>query len=222
MIYDKFLIFDLDGTLIDTNTGINKALNETLKKLRFKKTFTCLETKKMIGNGAKVLFKRALNREFSIKEYNLFLENYEKYQYTSKLYPYVKKTLTELKKRGYLLFIYSNKPHELLINLVNDKFKYNLDLFSEIEGENIKLYPKKPNPDYLNLLMKKYKIISTNGYYIGDSKVDAILAKNANLSSIIVSYGYGIKSEINVNKNYKDYKIDYKIKKFNELLNILK
>lgn len=218
---NKFIFFDLDGTLINTNLGITLALNETLKKLRIKRRYLPKEVKSMIGNGAKVLLRTALKREFSIKEYSIFLDNYEKFQYVSRFYPYVKNTLKKLKEEGYLLFIFSNKPDSLLTKLLNKKLGKDINLFNEIQGENISLYPKKPNPDYINLLIKKYKLKVSNGYYVGDSKIDAILANKANLKSIIVNYGYSKKNEISLNKKYKEYKIDYKINKFNEIFDCL-
>ncbi len=196
----KFIIFDLDGTLIDTLEGIKEGLNLTLKELNINKTYSKEEVKTFIGNGARVLLKKALNREFNEEEYNLYLKNYEKTQYISPLFNHVLNTLISLKNKDYILLINSNKPNEILKKLVKNKFNgLEKDLFIDIKGER-KEIKRKPDPTYLNELINKLDLNKENGFYCGDSIVDILAAKNLNLKSIIVSYGYGNKNEIKENK----------------------
>lgn len=209
----KAVIFDLDGTLIDTLKGITKALNETLKELNIPYFYNEEIVRTFIGNGARTLFFKGIKREFSEEEYSLFLKNYEKYQYISPLYNNVLNTLKLIKNKGYLLFIYSNKPNELLSLLIKEKFKEDIAIFKEIKGED-KNYPKKPDPTYLNELFNKYDIDKLNSYYIGDSITDINLSKNVSIKSIIVSYGYGNKKELKES--------NYLINDFKEILDIIK
>ena len=186
----KFIVFDLDGTLINTLYGIREALNETLKELNIPSTYSLDETKTFIGNGAKVLFAKALKRDFSAEEFNLFLKNYEKDQYISPFFPNVIETLKELKNRGYRLFCNSNKPDSILQKLMANKFGESINLFDNIIGDSTK-FNRKPSPDYVNYIVEKFDLTKDGSYYVGDSVVDLNTAKNSSLKSIIVSYGYG-------------------------------
>lgn len=211
----KFIVFDLDGTLINTLYGIREALNETLKELNIPLNYSLEETKTFIGNGAKVLFTKALKRDYSSEEFDLFLENYEKDQYISPVFPHVIETLKELKNRGYLLFCNSNKPDSILQKLMVNKFAKDIDLFTDIIGDSTK-FNRKPSPDYVNYIVEKFDLTKEGSYYVGDSVVDLNTAKNSDLKSVIVSYGYGD------NDFKKDQYITKVIDVFKELLDIAK
>lgn len=201
----KAIIFDLDGTLIDTLKGIHIALNKTLKELNINFEYSEEEVRSFIGNGGRILFKKALKRDFKEEEYLHYLKNYEENQYISPLYEDVLSSLIEFKNKGYLLFIYSNKPEEVLKKLVKNKFP-NL-LFNEIKGEN-KEYLNKPDVKYILDLIKKYNLNLTDLIYVGDSIVDVLTAKAINLTPFILSYGYGDYSKIKSNEAIliKDFK----------------
>ena len=211
----KFIVFDLDGTLINTLYGIREALNETLKELNIPLNYSLEETKTFIGNGAKVLFTKALKRDYSSEEFDLFLKNYEKDQYISPVFPHVIETLKELKNRGYLLFCNSNKPDSILQKLMVNKFAKDIDLFTGIIGDSTK-FNRKPSPDYVNYIVEKFDLTKEGSYYVGDSVVDLNTAKNSDLKSVIVSYGYGD------NDFKKDQYIAKVIDDFKELLDIAK
>ena len=211
----KFIVFDLDGTLINTLYGIREALNETLKELNIPLNYSLEETKTFIGNGAKVLFTEALKRDYSSEEFDLFLKNYEKDQYISPVFPHVIETLKELKNRGYLLFCNSNKPDSILQKLMVNKFAKDVDLFTDIIGDSTK-FNRKPSPDYINYIVEEFDLTKEGSYYVGDSVVDLNTAKNSDLKSVIVSYGYGD------NDFKKDQYITKVIDDFKELLDIAK
>lgn len=212
---NKFVIFDLDGTLINTLTGLTACVNLTFKKLGINFVYDKCVVKTFIGNGAKILFKRALKpfKEFEEKDYELFLKCYEETQYVSEVYPEVEETLELLQKKGYWLGILSNKPDEILQKLI--KIKLNKINFLVIQGQDNK-YPCKPDPKLINeKIIDKYSLNRDNGFYVGDSYVDVELAKNTNLCSILVTYGYGdMKAILKTKPNYL-------IDNFGEILKIV-
>lgn len=210
---EKFIVFDCDGTLLDTLPGIKEALNVTLKEFNLNYEYNLEEVRNFIGGGVKRLFKLGLKRDFSDNELNLMLQNYEKYQYLAKPYENVLETLKYLKKEGVKLFVYSNKPHKLLLEVI--KMNFPEDLFIDIQGDNF-IYKRKPDPEYLESLFKKYDLNANDGYYMGDSIFDLETARNAKLKSIIYSKGFG---------NYEEIKLqnpDYMIDDFIKLKEIIK
>lgn len=212
---NKFIIFDLDGTLLDTLEGITEGLNLTLKELNISKNYSKEEVKSFIGNGARRLLFLALKREFNESEYSLYLKNYEKTQYISPFFKDVLNTLIDLKNKGYILMINSNKPDEILQKLIKNKFNgLEKTLFSDIKGQDSSI-KRKPDPTYLNELLNKLNLKKENGFYVGDSIVDVLASKNLNIKSIIVSYGYGNQKEIIDNK--PSYYID-EFKKVEEIV----
>ncbi len=212
---NKFIIFDLDGTLLDTLEGITEGLNLTLKELNISKNYSKEEVKSFIGNGARRLLFLALKREFNESEYSLYLKNYEKTQYISPFFKDVLNTLIDLKNKGYILMINSNKPDEILQKLIKNKFNgLEKTLFSDIKGQDSSI-KRKPDPTYLNELINKLNLKKENGFYVGDSIVDILASKNLNIKSIIVSYGYGNQKEIIDNK--PNYYID-EFKKVEEIV----
>lgn len=212
---NKFIIFDLDGTLIDTLTGITAASNALCKDLNLPYNYSKEEVKTFIGTGAKHLFLDVVNqREFKEEEFNLFLEEYEKYQYVSEPFPHVIETLLKFEKLGFKLFLLSNKPDHLLQKLI--KAKLNMIDFKVIQGQDMN-YPCKPDPTLLNeKIIKPFNLNPKDGWYVGDSYVDALTGKNSFLKTILLSYGYG-----NIEKS-KESNPDYLIDEFSTLLGIIK
>ncbi len=210
---NKFVIFDMDGTLLDTLPGITKALNITLNELKEPYNYNIEEVRRFIGGGVKKLFKSALKRDYKDNELKLMLFNYEKYQYLSIVYNNVIETLNYLYKNNIKLFIYSNKPHNQLINLVNLKLDKNI--FEFIQGDNFE-FKNKPDPEFLNYLFLKFNLNPFEGYYVGDSEYDYLTSKNSKLKSIIVTYGYGDYKKI------KELKPDYMIDDFIKIKEIIK
>ena len=210
---NKFIIFDADGTLLDTLPGITKALNETLSELNLPYKYNEEQVKGFIGGGVKRLLSLALKREFNEYELSLMLKNYAKYQYLAKTYPNVLDTLEYLKEHNIKLFVYSNKPHNLLKEVI--KLNFPIDLFAEVQGDNF-IYKRKPDPEYLLFLFMKYNLNPKDGYYMGDSEYDCLTSKNSNLKSIIYTKGFGDYEKI------KQLKPDYMIDDFNVLKEIIK
>lgn len=211
----KFVIFDLDGTLIDTVEGITIAANKYLSSHNIPFVYSRDDIESFIGNGAPLLFKRMMkNYEYNENDYQEFLTFYRDNQKYSKVYPEVVSSLKVLISKGYSLFILSNKPDSLLQILIKEllseiNFKY-------IQGQDNK-YPTKPDVTLLNeKIINNFDLDSNEGYYVGDSYVDVLTGQNAKLKSILVTYGYGD------NQKAISYKPDYIIDKFEDILEIVK
>lgn len=195
-----YIVFDLDGTLLDTLEGLTLAVNETLSELNAPYFYSKEEMKSFIGNGAHKLLTKALKRKPTEEEFALFLKKYESCQYVSKAFPNVISTLKELEALNIKLIIFSNKPDYILQKLIANNLKG--IKFSYVQGQDFN-YPPKPDVTLLNVILKKLDLIDKKGLFVGDSIVDVLTANNANLNSIILTYGYGKKEDLNNEKAIK-------------------
>lgn len=210
----KFIVFDLDGTLINTAQGITKAVNNTLLHFNYPYQYSIEEVESFLGNGAWVLYQKVTKKaEVDRNEYAYFQIEYVKCQGISEVFPKVIETLQTLINKGFYLIIFSNKPDGALQFLVHDKL-HDIN-WTAVQGNTPK-YPTKPDPTCLFKVLDSYDLrVNSIGYYVGDCYVDCLTARNAHLKSVIVTYGYGDYSKID------DYEPDYKIARFEELLEIL-
>ncbi len=209
----KSLIFDLDGTLINTAPDLMNALNFVLKENNLKE----IESKyigNLVGFGALNMIKKGFsyNGKFPnecelIDHTKKFLYHYEKnsskYSY---LYPGVKKTLYILSKRNIILNVCTNK-NQFLANKVLKELKIK-NYFKIILGSSNSL-KLKPDIEMISFIMKKLKLHKNETIMVGDSINDIHPAKVLNIKSFFVTYGFGENFEFNT-KN--------KITRFNQIL----
>ena len=188
------LIFDTDGTLLDSLRDILSAVNAALKQCGYEKEYSYKEGFALIGSGAHELARRALSfakaseDEFTKFE-KLFFANYAKNQgKTTEPFEGLTDLLIKFKEKGYRLFIASNKPHYLLNEIIDAKFPKDLfeDWIGQIPGNKI-----KPDPFILNVLIRKYNLDLKRCLYIGDSEIDVKTAINAKMDVCLVTFGYG-------------------------------
>ncbi len=204
----KFVVCDLDGTLIDTLKGITKAANLMLKYYDYPYQYTEEEVRLFIGNGAKVLFLKLIKkvefcRDFDEK-YTKFQEFYLKNQGSSKPYTNVIQTLKRLNRKGIDIIIYSNKPDHLLQELVKKKFKG--IKFLAVMGKDPN-YAPKPDVTLLKKVLNEHNLKPSEGLYIGDSYVDFQTSINAQMDMCYCTYGYG--DEENLRKIYAHFIHDF-------------
>lgn len=193
---DKLIIFDLDGTLVDTLEDLKKAVNYALLTFSFPLR-SKEEIRKAIGNGTIKLIERSapIGTEQEILKQ---LHSTFKYFYLNNIgegtKPYNKITslLISLKSKGYKLAVVSNKDHIPTLKIINNIFP---DLFDYIQGSYME-HPKKPDPYLINKVIKESKISREKITYIGDTNVDEESAMNAGINYLLVSYGYRTKDEL--------------------------
>lgn len=192
----RMIIFDLDGTLIDTLDDLKNAVNFALEKFEFPLR-TKENIRKDIGNGTVKLIGRSApsgTSEKVLKElHSIFKEYYSKHMLDfTKPYDGIASLLFSLKAQGYKLAVVSNKDHDLTIQIINRFF---FGMFDYVQGSYME-HPKKPDPYLISKVEKDANILSNEITYIGDTNVDEQTARNSNLNYIIVSYGYRTKEEL--------------------------
>ena len=194
----KAVIFDMDGTLLDTLKGITDSVNLAFEQLGYSVRHDYKTAKHFIGAGALEFVRRAMKgmditdkQAQEIGEH--FLDNYLHLQGPLSVpFPGIIDLLNDLKKSGYYVCIASNKPQHLLDNVVLDKFP---DFkFDAVLGQRNGI-PEKPNPYVIEEIEHLFNITNNDCLYIGDSEYDYLTAKNANIDCMIVKYGYGFYDE---------------------------
>lgn len=184
------IIFDLDGTLLNTAKDLHIALNYALKNHSFPQK-TEQETIDLLGNGIDILVAGAINNgknnpKFA-ETFATFKDYYSKHlnDYTAP-YDGIIDLLTELKQRNIKMGIVSNKFDEGVKELTK---KYFNNLINNAKGTSDSI-KKKPAPDAVFALIKEMHAENEKNLYIGDSNVDIATAKNAGLPCISVSWGF--------------------------------
>ncbi|CAL5970191.1 Phosphoglycolate_phosphatase [Hexamita inflata] len=186
------IAFDLDGTLTDTLESIVTALNKTL--LHFNLPQHSLdEARKMIGFGAEILIQKVVksdSKEFSETFLEHYMKNLLKEQQKPCVFKGIRQLLDQLNLKGYKIAITSNRQKENL-----KIFVYNMNLNVDCiigVSEEIKPKPDKCMIDQLRILYPDHRII-----IVGDTEIDYKTAINAQIDSIIVSYGFRTVEELN-------------------------
>ena len=188
----SLLVFDLDGTLVDSVPDLRAALNEMLRE-RGRPPLSLPQVKRMVGDGAPAMVARALaaTGPEAIDAGGAlarFLEIYEANPVRlTRLYPEVRRTLTELRRRGYRTAICTNKPQRATIAVVEGLGLG--DLFDGIAGGDH--FPvRKPDPGHLLGLIAQLGARREASVMIGDNENDAAAARAARVPLILMRYGY--------------------------------
>lgn len=184
------IIFDLDGTLLNTIKDLRIALNHALKMHGFSEKSEA-ETLALLGNGIEALVAGAIENG---RENPKFLETFCSFKayYSAHLndytvpYPGILELWGELKRRGIKVGIVSNKFDEG-VKALCAKFFDGLADYAQGGSETVK---KKPAPDAVFALIKMAGAEGERHIYVGDSEVDIETAKNAGIQCISVSWGF--------------------------------
>ncbi len=218
----KLILFDLDGTLVDSVPDLALALNDMLKSLN-RENFSVEIIRSWVGNGAQTLVKRGLCGSSDIDEnldealfekaLAIFLKSYEKFLCVETVtYPHVVSTLQRLKMQGFRLALVTNKPFDFIQPLLEGLGMK--DIFELcLGGDSLK--KKKPAPEPLLYICENLGIRVEDSVIVGDSKNDILAAHSAKMQSIAVTYGYNYGEDIRVHNP------DYEVDNFAEILPLL-
>ena len=199
----EVILFDLDGTLIDSAPDLSLAVNHMLQTLN-RDTFSDDIIHGWVGNGAQILVQRALSGQSMIDEsldaalsaeaLDIFLTFYaENLCVSTVAYPHVPVTLKILKGMGYRLAIVTNKPFAFVTPILEG---LELDTLFELILGGDSLAQKKPDPMPLLHVCKILDVTVEECVMVGDSKNDILAANACAMQSAGVTYGYNYGEDI--------------------------
>ncbi len=188
---NKAVIFDLDGTLLDTLPDLQENVNVMLKHFGFP-TVNREKVRLSIGNGATKLVERVLGDNYDPEKFDEYFKYYSKLYDDSKspktnFFEGIPEVLRELKKRGYKIAICTNKPQVPTDNACEKYFKeFGFEIAVGLSDKVV----KKPDPQATLNILEKLGVERKNAYFVGDGETDVETAKNAGIKSIAVLWGY--------------------------------
>lgn len=192
------IIFDLDGTLLNTIGDLAAACEDMLRKRNLPQ-HTLAEYTSFVGNGIRNLVKRSLPEELRTDDYvEQAKADFVKY-YTHNIHNYtapyegITELLAELQSAGVKIAVASNKFHEGTLQLINYFFP-NIE-FIAVYG-NREGYPLKPDAQLIEEIMRIGGVTNSECVMVGDSAVDIQTAHNAGIDSIAVSWGFRFMEEL--------------------------
>lgn len=188
------LVFDLDGTLVDTAPDLAGAMNAVLIA-RGRPPVPPAEVRHMVGRGARALIERGFEVTGGPVEpaaidahFDHFIAYYGEHVADASVpFPHVRDVLTRLKAAGHRLGVCTNKPEALAVSLLEALGLKGF--FGAVLGADT-LDVKKPHPRHLSETVKRIGGEMSRAVMIGDSEVDAETARNAGVPSVIFTFGY--------------------------------
>ena len=206
MKYD-LVIFDLDGTLMDTSKSITKTVNSAMEELG-KKQYSANECVKFVGGGVSGLARNILGKEkyedVTNEEMEKVIRKYYDIYFDYGVEPYegIPELLDFLEQNGVKKGIVTNKDHETALSAVDKKLsKWKFD---GIFGSNEKEYPNKPNPYNVDKMAQNLNISKEKILFVGDMLVDVNTTKNAGIDIVYCKWGFGeVKGEDGIDEDVK-------------------
>ena len=200
----KAVIFDMDGTILDTSEDLAAAINYALAKFGHRGDFPVEDVCLFFGSGAHTAVQRALAREAGMsreeileigsavngavpgideEEVQRILEVYQPYYKAHNAirtcaYPGIRDLLVRLREAGVLTAVVSNKPDNSVTQL-----------FDLAIGETAGI-ARKPAPDMNYLILDKLGVSAEDAVYVGDTEIDIATARNTGMDLIMVSWGF--------------------------------
>lgn len=187
----KAVIFDLDGTLLNTIDDLGDSVNYVLKKHNYP-TFSIEEYKYKVGNGMRKLIERSLPKsEQTDEKIEKILAEFMAYYGEHKMdksapYDNIEQLLKTLKQKGVKTAVVTNKAHISAKPLMDEVFP---NLFDAVIGQKEGV-PTKPDPTSVFAVLKELGVSADECLYLGDSGVDMQTAKNAGIFGIGVLWGF--------------------------------
>ncbi len=186
----RTVIFDLDGTLLDSLDDLTDSVNYALSENGFS-PLPRVEVQALLGNGVKALIRGALPGNAGDTDFEKVYQTFHSYYLEhcmDKTRPYegILPMLADLRERGYRLAIVSNKLDEMVQRLYGRFFSSYVDLAIG-EGPGVR---RKPCPDGVSLAAQRLGTPLSAAVYVGDSEVDLATAKNARVACLSVLWGF--------------------------------
>lgn len=211
----KAVVFDLDGTILDTLGDLSNSVNFALVKNNLP-TRTQSEVRSFVGNGIRLLIERAVPDGTGSEIIDACFEDF-KFHYKensavlTKAYDGIEELLSELNAKGMKTAVVSNKADFAVQTLVEKYFKGLFD-YSVGEKEGVR---RKPYPDSLICALDYLGVSKDDCVYVGDSDVDIETARNSGIKCIAVTWGFRGESFL------KSFSPDYIVNNPQEILHII-
>ena len=194
----KLIIFDLDGTLLNTIADLAQSTNYALQALGYP-THPESDYNFMVGNGINNLFERALpegekSEENVLRVRKEFVPYYDVHNADkSRPYPGIPELLEQLQEKGMILAVASNKYQSATVKLISHYFPHIrfTAVFGQREGVNV-----KPDPTVVHDILDITRISREDVLYVGDSGVDMQTAANAGVTACGVTWGFRPRTEL--------------------------
>ena len=214
--HGKVILFDLDGTLVDTAPEMHLAMNVLLKEERLK-PISYESIRPHVSNGVMGIFKNVFddNPQFGGRRFNRYLDIYEEHLgINAKTFPGIDEVISAIEGLGINWGIVTNKSKRFAKPLLR-KLKLLNRTSCLVCGDTTNSL--KPDPEPINHALSLLQIIDTKrSFYIGDSKKDVDAAKAAGISSIACTYGY-----ITDETEPKNWNADFYVDNALEILNVI-
>lgn len=197
----QLVIFDLDGTLLNTIDDLAASTNYALRQHGFPE-HELPAYRHFVGNGITKLIERALPESERLEATILqlreeFVDYYQQHKtILTRPYPGIPELLAQLAEQGIRLAVASNKYHQGAIELIRHYF--GPDLFKIVLGQREHV-PAKPDPAIVFEILQQTGTAPANALYIGDSGVDMQTARRSGITSVGVSWGFRPRQELTEN-----------------------
>ncbi len=211
----NLVIFDLDGTLLNTIYDLGEACNYALRKMGYPQ-HPIPAYNYMVGNGVRKLMERAqpdADKEVIdelLKEFKTYYDSHCAVNTTP--YPGIPELLQELTERGVKVAVASNKYQEAVTKIINQYFP---DIpFAVVKGQS-ESRPAKPDPSIVFEILSECPTPKSEVLYVGDSGVDIETARRACVESVGVTWGFRPVTEL------REYHANNIVSRPDEILNFL-
>ncbi len=180
------IVFDLDGTLIDSYAAITESLNRAMIAAGLR-SLSEEKVRGMVGLGLETLVARAMGPERVEEGVRIFREHYARICVArTTLLPHVPETVRELESRGYLLAVATNKPSYFARRLL-DGLRIGGHFAAVLGPDNV--VNRKPHPEMLLRALEEMDLPVREAVYVGDMEVDIQTARAVGLPVIVVPTG---------------------------------
>lgn len=190
------VIFDLDGTLLNTLEDLTDSVNYAMEKFGFP-VHTIEEIRSFVGNGAPKLIERSIPKGTENPSYEAVLAAFKEHyaahcEDKTKPYEGIMELLAQLKEKGYRMAVVSNKFDGAVKRLCRKYFGSYLEAAIG-ESADVK---RKPAPDTVYRALQELSCDGSRAVYVGDSEVDIQTARNASLPCISVTWGFRTEEQL--------------------------